>query len=223
MILIEGLLSPDKLAELNQALDQVSFIPGQFSGGTAGASIKNNLQADPHHPAYPAVCNLIIKALFENGVIQRYARPLRLTPINFARYGAGMAYGEHVDEAVHILSNMVVRTDISFTVFLSTPDSYDGGELVVKANDTERVVKANAGDTFIYPTGVTHRVDPVRSGWRNVAVGWMQSLVANHEHRQILYQLETARNQLLESSGRTPEFELVNSVHENLLRLFVQP
>lgn len=223
MILIEGLLGPAKLAELNQALDKVPFIPGKFSGGTAGASIKNNLQADPHHPAYPAASNQVIQALFENPVLQRYARPLRLTPINFARYGTGMAYGEHVDAAVHILSNMVLRTDISFTVFLSPPDGYEGGELVVQTGGASRVVKANAGDAFIYPTGVTHRVEPVQSGWRNVAVGWIQSLVAGHEHREILYKLETARDQLFKASGRTPEFELVNSAHENLLRIFTQP
>jgi len=223
MILIEGLLSPGKLAELNQALDKVPFIPGQFSGGTAGATIKNNFQADPHHPAYPAASSLIFQAVFENHLVQRYARPLRLTPVNFARYGTGMAYGEHVDAAVHVLSNMVVRTDVSFTVFLSAPDAYEGGELVVNVGGADRVIKANAGDAFFYPTGVTHRVEPVRGGWRNVAVGWMQSLVANHEHREILYKLETARNQLLESAGRSPEFELVNSAHENLLRIFTQP
>lgn len=223
MILIEGLLGPAKIAELDQALDKVPFIPGQFSGGTAGASIKNNLQADPHHAAYPAASSLVIQALFENPVLQRYARPLRLTPINFARYGAGMGYGDHVDSAVHILSNMVVRTDISFTVFLSAPGSYEGGELVVNTGGTDRVVKANAGDALVYPTGVTHRVEPVQSGWRKVAVGWMQSLVANHEYREILYKLETARNELLEASGRTPAFELVNSAHENLLRIFTQP
>jgi PKHD-type hydroxylase len=223
MILIESFLGEAQLNDIRQALSKVAFIPGQFSGGIGGASIKNNLQANPKDPAYPQASGLVIQALFSSPAIQAYARPNHLTPINFARYGAGMAYGDHVDAAVHVLTNMVVRTDISFTVFLSGPDDYDGGELVVNVAGAERVVKPNAGDIFVYPTGVTHRVNPVRSGWRNVAVGWMQSMVANHEHREILYKLETARDQLLKTARQTPAYELVNSVHENLLRLFVQP
>ncbi len=223
MLLIEGFLAQSKLDELNGVLAPIPFVPGQSTGGVAGSLIKTNLQADGRHLNYIQANALVAQALLTDPAVGAYALANKITPIGFARYGAGMTYGDHVDSAVHALPNMVVRTDISFTIFLSGPEEYEGGELVVNAMGAERVVKGKAGDLFLYPTGVTHRVNAVRSGCRNVAIGWFQSLVPNHEHREILHKLITARAGLFKASGRTPEFENVNSVYENLLRLFAQP
>ena len=223
MLLIPGLLDAARLAELNQLLDGAAFVPGQFSGGTAGTFIKDNLQISPRDPLYPRLNQFVTQAVLSAPAVQAYALPSRATPINFARYGAGNAYGDHVDAAIHPLSNMIVRTDLSFTLFLCPADEYGGGELVLTESGGERVVRGNAGDVVLYETGVVHRVNPVTAGTRRVAVGWIQSLVASHEHRAILYRLGQARDRLLAGSGRTPEFEAVNYSYENLLRMFSQP
>ncbi len=223
MLTIEGLLDSNRLAELNQLLGQMAFFPGHKTGGTAGELIKNNLQPDPRDPNYPKAAGLVLQAINSSALMHAYTMASKLTPIVLSRYGPGMTYGDHVDAAVHPLPNMVVRTDISFTIFLCGPQEYDGGELVVNVQGAEKVVKGNAGDAFVYPTGVTHRVNAVTRGWRTVAVGWIQSLVPSHEHRDILYKLAVAREQMLKSGGRSQEFELINSAYENLLRLCVQP
>jgi PKHD-type hydroxylase len=223
MLLIEGFMNRAKLDELNQVLDQVKFIPGQRSGGTAGSLIKNNLQHDPNDANYPRASGLVFNAIQSSPELHAYTFANKLTPIIFARYGADMTYGDHVDAAVHPLPNLVVRTDISMTLFLAEPDEYDGGELVVNMMGAERTVKGRAGDIFLYPTGVTHRVNAVSRGVRKVAVAWIQSLIADHEHRELVYKLQTARDGLLRATGRTAEFELVNSACENLLRMFSQP
>lgn len=223
MLLIEGFLNKTKLDELNQVLDQVKFIPGQRSGGNAGVLIKNNLQHDPSDPNYPRAAGLVFNAIQASPAFHAYSFANKLTPVIFSRYSPGMTYGDHVDSAIHPLSNLVVRTDLSMTLFLAEPDTYDGGELVINVMGAEKTVKGKAGDLFLYPTGVTHRVNAVRSGVRRAAVAWVQSLIADHEHREIVYKLQRARDGILASAGRTPEFELVNSACENLLRMFSQP
>lgn len=222
-MLIEGFLTRARLDELNELLGKIPFEPGQSTGGMAGALIKNNLQADARHAEYVNANALVVQTMFSTPALYSWAQVSKVTPVRFARYGAGMAYGDHVDAAVHPLSNMVVRTDISFTIFLSGPEDYEGGELVLNVLGVDQVIKGNAGDIVLYPTGITHRVNAVRSGWRKVAIGWIQSLVPNHEHRDILYKLLRARDSLLATTGRSLEFELVNDSYENLLRLFVQP
>jgi len=223
MLLIEGFLAPDRLEELNRILRKVPFIDGKGTGGGHGSQIKNNRQADVRQPGYAQANNLILQAIMNCEALQSYALPHVMTPVTFGRYGPGMSYADHVDAAIQLVPNRFLRTDISFTVFLEPPDSYEGGELVVNVLGAERAVKGNAGDIFVYHTGITHRVNEVTSGWRNVAIGWIQSLVAGHEHREILYNLLRARTQTLNASGRGETFDLINSAYVNLQRLFSQP
>jgi PKHD-type hydroxylase len=223
MLLIEGLMTKAKVDELNKALAQVAFVPGQRSGGIHGSLIKNNLEHDRDDPNYARASAMVFNAVMSSPALHGYAFPSKLTPIIFARYSTDMGYGDHVDSAVQVLQNLVVRTDISMTLFLTEPDEYDGGELVVNVMGTELAVKSRAGDVFLYPTGVTHRVNPVRRGERKVAVTWFQSLIADHELRAILHDLHNVRNGLFNPAGLTREFKLVNSACENLLRIFTQP
>jgi PKHD-type hydroxylase len=223
MLLIEGFLSRDRLAELQSILKKVPFIDGKATGGAHGSQVKHNRQADVRHPAYAQANNLILQAVMGCEILQSYALPHVMTPVTFGRYGPGMSYADHVDAAIQAVPNRFLRTDISFTIFLEPPDSYEGGELVVNVMGAERAVKANAGDMFVYHTGITHRVNEVTSGWRNVAIGWIQSLVAGHEHREILYNLLRARTRTLETAGPGETFDLINSAYVNLQRLFSQP
>lgn len=223
MLLIEGFLAPDRLDELNRILHKVPFVDGRSSGGAHGSQIKNNREADARHAGYAQANNLILQAIMACEILQSYALPHVMTPVTFGRYGPGMRYADHVDAAIQLVPNRFLRTDISFTIFLEPPGSYEGGELVVNVMGAERVVKGNAGDMFVYHTGVMHRVNEVTGGWRNVAIGWIQSLVANHEHREILYSLLQARTQTLSTAGRGETFDLINYAYVNLQRLFSQP
>ena len=159
---------------------------------------------------------LIERKLAANALFQMAARPARLTPILFARYEPGMTYGAHVDDPLM----HGTRTDLSWTLWLDDPDSYEGGELVIESAAGETPVKGPAGSIHLYPSTTLHRVDPVRSGTRRVAVGWVQSRVRQAERREILFDLDTARRGLFEREGKTREFDLLSKSFANLLRMW---
>lgn len=223
MLLIEAFLTPAKLAELNQIIALASYVDGRRSGGYAGSLLKNNLEMDKRDAAYSRANALMVEAMMSCPTLQSYALPQLTTPVLFSRYGPGMKYDDHVDAAIQNIPGGYLRTDLSFTVFLASPDSYEGGELVLKSRGGQEAVKGRAGDMVVYHTGIVHGVEPVRSGWRHVAVGWIQSLVRDHAERENLYDLLVARDGVFAANGLSKEFHLINSVYINLLRNSSQP
>lgn len=223
MLLIEGFLTPAKLAELTEMISGAPYVDGKSSGGYAGSLLKNNLELDKRHPAYPKANSLVVEAMMGCPTLQSYALPQVMTPVLFSKYGPGMKYDDHVDSAIQNIPGRYLRTDLSFTIFLAPPDSYAGGELVVKSRGGQEAVKGKAGDMVVYHTGVIHCVNPVNSGWRHVAIGWIQSLVRDHAARENLYDLLVARDGVFAAHGLTKEFHLLNSVYVNFLRNFSQP
>ena len=145
-------------------------------------------------------------------------RPKALTPIILSRYDADMRYGTHVDDA--LMGGL--RTDVSYTLFLSDPASYEGGELVIESTAGEQPFKLEAGSLVLYPSTTLHRVEPVLSGERLAAVGWVRSLIRDPARRELLFDLETASRQLFEKHGKTGEFDLVTKSATNLLRLWAE-
>ena len=133
-----------------------------------------------------------------------------------------MSYGTHVDNAVMATHSQPMRTDLSFTIFLTPPDSYDGGELIVESTQGEQLFKLDAGSMVLYPSSTLHRVETVNSGSRFVAVSWAQSTVRSPEHREILFDLDTARRSLFKQQGKTPEFDLMTKSLANLMRMWVE-
>jgi PKHD-type hydroxylase len=129
-----------------------------------------------------------------------------------------MAYGTHVDDA--LMGGM--RTDISFTLFLSDPESYDGGELVTESHAGEQPFKLPAGSLVLYPSTTLHRVEPVTRGSRLAAVGWVRSLVRDPARRELLFDLDTARKALFDRDGKSPEFDLLSKCGANLLRMWAE-
>lgn len=127
-----------------------------------------------------------------------------------------MAYGTHIDNA--LMQNPLMRSDISMTLFLSDPATYAGGELVVESTQGEEAFKLPAGSAIVYPSSTLHRVEEVTQGIRLAAVTWVQSLVRDPQQREVLFDLETARQTLFEASGKTPVFDLISKSHANLLR-----
>ncbi len=216
-MLIGGILSPDDLTEVRQAFEKAQFVDGRETAGWAAKTVKNNLQAKAGDPALDGVRTLVAERLRTNSLFQLATRPKHLTPILFAQYRDTMTYGTHVDDALM----QGIRTDVSFTLFIDEPETYEGGELVIETSAGENPVKGPAGSLYLYPSNTLHRVDAVTSGTRRVAVGWAQSQVRNYEQREILFDLDTARRALFASQGKTAEFDLMSKSVANLLRMWM--
>jgi PKHD-type hydroxylase len=135
----------------------------------------------------------------------------------FSRYEAGMSYGRHIDNA--LMGNQdFLRSDVSLTLFLNSPSTYEGGELVIESTDAEQAYKLEAGSVIVYPSSTLHRVEPVTEGVRLVAVAWVQSLVREPSQREILFDLDTVRRAIFTKQGKTIEFDLISKSYANLLR-----
>lgn len=220
MLLIKNFLTADKLAELKNTLATAPYIDGRSTVGAAGQSIKLNLQVREDHPSYAQANQIVREAIVRSEQLQTYAYPRIVTPIRFSKYGPGMSYGDHFDAALMPLLNTVLRTDLSFTLFISPPQSYEGGELVVDLDGDEKAIKANAGDMFLYPSGRRHRVNTVLNGCREVAVGWIQSVYSMPEQRQILANISAVRYQILTEKGKCNEFDKLNQAYITLERMW---
>lgn len=212
LTIIRKLLSPELLAQLNARLAHAKWVDGLATAGQAAARVKRNLQLESG-PEAQELAELVKKALLANDKFPPLALPRRLTPPMFSRYEVGMEYGAHTDDAVR--SRDGIRTDLAGTLFLSEPESYDGGELVVNSS----AVKPGAGDLVLYPATTVHRVAPVTRGVRLAAVFWVQSLVRSHEQRELLLALHGAIARL----GDHPVTVSVEAVQQNLLRMWAEP
>ena len=145
--------------------------------------------------------------------------PRRFAPPLFARYVPGMEFGTHMDNP--LMGPDHLRSDVSVTIFLSEPEDYDGGELVMETTGGEAAYKLPAGSAVTYPTTMLHRVEPVTRGTREVAVTWAQSLVRRADQREILFDLERVGRTIFERDGKSEEFDLINKSTANLRRMWV--
>ena len=143
-------------------------------------------------------------------------RPKVLTPLMISRYKPGKQYGTHVDDALM----RGLRTDISFTLFLSEPETYEGGALVVESAAGEQEFRLAAGAMIVYPSTALHRVESVKKGERLAAVGWARSFIRSSEQREILFDLENVRRNIFDLHGKTPAFDQVSKCSANLLRMW---
>ena len=189
MLLIEQVLDAADRAALAQELAGSVWKPGARTARGAARAVKANEQASGAEGA----AAFVRSALERHSLVQAYARPAQVGPILFARYGVGMAYGDHIDEPLMGQGEARIRTDLSFTLFLCEPETYAGGELVIDLAGGEQAVKLKAGDAVLYPSGAIHRVAPVTHGVREVAVGWIQSLIPDAGARETLFDLARAR------------------------------
>jgi len=216
-IVIGNVLSADELIHVRDALARASYIDGRATAGFAARTVKNNQQA-ANDRTIETVRKLVEERILANDVFRLAVRPKKLSAILFSRYEIGMQYGSHVDDA--LMQGM--RTDVSFTLFLSDPESYDGGELVIESASGEDAVKLAAGSLVAYPSTTLHRVSPVTRGERLAVVGWARSFVRDGAHREMLFDLDTARRQMFAKDGKTAEYDLVSKSLANLLRMWVE-
>lgn len=214
MILAIGdLLSAADLDAVTSALAGATFSDGRATAGWSARLVKQNLQAR-EGPGAQRARSLIEMRLLEHTVFQLATRPKRLIGPLFSRYEPGHAYGVHVDDA--LLDG--VRSDVAFSLFLSPPESYEGGELVIETAAGEEAFKLSAGSLVTYPATFLHRVAPVSGGSRLVAAGWVRSFVRDPAHRELLFDLDTARRRLFDRDGKSAEADLLAKCTANLLR-----
>jgi len=212
LTIIRKLLSPELLAQINERLAKAKWVDGLMTAGPTAARVKRNLQLEAGPDALE-LAEMVKKALLANDTFPPLALPRRLTPPMFSRYETGMEYGPHTDDAIR--SRDGIRTDLAATLFLSEPESYDGGELVVNGS----AVKPAAGDLVLYPATTVHRVAAVTRGVRLAAVLWIQSLVRSQEQRDVLLALHGAIARLADH----PVSVNIEAVQQNLLRMWAEP
>ncbi|HEV7306079.1 Fe2+-dependent dioxygenase [Ensifer sp.] len=219
MILCIGdVLDSAALVELRDTIASGVFVDGVLTSGWASRLVKNNEQLGAG-PALEAAQKIVISILSVNPVFSAGVQPRRFAPPLFARYIPGMQFGTHMDNAV--IGPDHLRTDVSVTLFLSDPDDYDGGELVMESNSGEAAYKLPAGSAIAYPTTMLHRVEPVTRGVREVAVTWVQSLVRRADQREILFDLDRVGHAIFEREGKSEAFDLINKSTANLRRMWV--
>jgi PKHD-type hydroxylase len=219
ILCIDQLLSAGDSSRIDEILVDVPFADGASTAGWAARGVKNNVQAEPG--AACAAIAIVQSALLSSDTFIAYSAPLHFGPMIVSRYTAGMYYGPHVDDAV--MGNPPMRTDLAFTLFLSEPDSYDGGELVIDEAGREQWVKLDRGCLVVYPAASLHWVNPVKSGVRIVVVGWLQSLLRDPRQREILYDLQLARHAIFATYGKTEIFDHISKTSSNLWRMWAEP
>ena len=217
IISIESILSPEEISEIKQVLEQAEFVDGKLTAGWHAKLVKNNQQLKAG-TSQKELKTKIRTALFKNALFQTSVRPKSIHSILFSRYEEGMSYDTHVDNAIMKNNGNLCRSDVSFTLFLNSPQDYEGGELTIEGVQAEQNYKLDAGSAIVYPSTTLHRVNPVTTGTRLVVVGWVQSLIRDASDREILFDLETARRAIFAKSGKTPEFDLISKSVANLLR-----
>jgi PKHD-type hydroxylase len=216
---IAGVLAADELQIARELLADAPFRDGRETAGPAAARVKANMQADPSDPRTRDAKRLIAAALERNAAFASAARPARLSPLLLSRCRAGEGYGAHIDDAIMHPGEQTLRADVAFTVFLSEPEAYAGGALVIEATDGERAYRLPAGAALVYPASTLHRVDPVTDGERLVAAGWAQSAVRSPDRREVLHDLERALAEI-DGKGADAASKRLRKTISNLLRMW---
>lgn len=212
---IAQVISAEAAAALRAELVAADWQDGRVSAGSQAATVKRNRQL-PAGPLAQRVQAQVLAALERHPLFLSAALPLRLFPPHINRYGVGEHYGDHVDGAVRLLADGTrLRTDLSATLFLSEPEDYDGGELIVEQGSG---IKLAAGDLVLYPATQVHRVTPVTRGERLAAFFWVQSLVRSSEQRRLLFELDMSILALRQRLGEDGETLRLMAVYHQLLQ-----
>ena len=216
---VPSVLTKDAVGAMRRALDSASWIDGRATAGFQSARAKNNEQLPETDPVAATQGQIVLSALAHAPLFTMGALPLRVFPPLFNRYGAGCSFGTHIDNAIRGTSQgQRIRTDLSATLFLTEPDEYEGGELVVEDSYGHHTVKLPAGDMVLYPASSLHHVTPVTRGARVSAFFWIQSMVRDDGQRSILFQLDTAIQKLARDVPDNEAMVQLTGVYHNLIR-----
>lgn len=225
LITIDDVLTPDELSTLRGWLAESAWASGVMTAGTQAAKVKNNQQLPEDAQHLPAMRRLVLGALNRNAMFFTAALPLKILPPFFNRYGGDANhYGFHTDNAMRRQpdGSGYVRADVSATLFLSEPEEYEGGELVIEDTFGSHGVKLKAGSMVVYPSSSIHQVTPVTRGHRLTCFMFMQSMVRDPGQRRLLYEMDMALLQLRQTIGETEAVVCLTGTYHNLLRLWAE-
>src|SRR5918993_5813628 len=224
LLQIPEVLTVDQVASCRELLETADWIDGRTTAGHQSARAKDNLQIPEDHEHAHTLRNTILAALESNSLFLASALPLRVFPPLFNRYQNGQSFGNHVDNAIRQVSGTPhrIRTDLSATLFFSSPDEYDGGELVVEDTYGVHRVKLAAGHMVLYPSTSLHNVQPVTRGARVSSFFWIQSMVRDDGERTLLFDLDNAIQTVDRELPGHPAAVQLTSVYHNLLRRWAE-
>jgi len=222
LVQIPQLLNDDQVRSMRAALDapDAPWVDGRVTAGHQGARVKQNQQVDESSALARTLGDVVLAALERHPLFISAVLPQRVYPPLFNRYEGGMQFGSHVDGAVRLLpgGGDKIRTDVSATLFLAPPESYDGGELLIEDTFGTHAVKLAAGDLVVYPANSLHRVAPVTRGARLASFFWVQSMVRDDAQRAILFDLDRSIQRLNARVADDPAMVSLVGVYHNLLR-----
>lgn len=218
LIEIPQVFSNDEVLQLRQQLDERPWIDGNQTSGELAATRKRNQQLSKDDPVAQALGQLIMDRLLAHPLFVSAALPLEFYPPLFNRYQGGQTFGYHIDNAIRATENGMVRTDLSATLFLSEPDSYEGGELVIQDTYGQQRMKLSAGSLVLYPSTSLHQVTPVTAGERTSAFMWLQSMIRDEGQRRILFQLDQSIQTLTAQQADAQQIFNLSGIYHNLLR-----
>jgi PKHD-type hydroxylase len=224
IVQVPNVLNAQQIAHCREVMNRANWIDGRVTAGHQSGEVKDNRQLPENSPEARELGEMIVTALERSPLFITATLPLRVFPPLFNRYEGGESFGTHLDNSIRQIPGtpLRVRTDISATLFLSAPEEYDGGELVIDDVYGAHAVKLPAGNMVVYPASSLHHVNPVRRGVRLASFFWVQSMVRDDGSRTLLFDLDMAINkvhQALPDNGAV--VELTNCYH-NLLRRFAE-
>jgi len=223
LLQIPNVLNEEQLRFVRERLDAAgdAWVDGRATAGYQGAPVKRNQQIEQFSPLARELGDVILAELERHPLFISAVLPNQVYPPLFNRYEGGMQFGSHVDGAVRLLPNGTkVRTDVSMTLFLSAPDEYDGGELIIEDTYGVQQVKLAAGDMIVYPATSLHQVAPVTRGVRLASFFWAQSLVRGDTQRALLFDMDTAIQRLNSTQSDDAARRSLVGCYHNLLRLW---
>lgn len=220
---VPTVLPPEVLAQCQSLIEYADWQDGRLTAGTQSGQVKNNRQLPEESEAASTARALILKELGQNALFISAALPKKIFPPLFNRYdGDANTFGNHVDNAIRTskTTGAWVRTDVSVTVFLSDPDDYDGGELVVEDTFGVQRIKLPAGDMILYPSSSIHRVEPVTRGTRLASFFWVESMIRSDDQRRLLFDMDMSILTLRQAEGDSPAVVKLTGCYHNLLRMW---
>ena len=222
---IPNVLSKEQVQYFRTEMDKIEWVNGKVTAGTLSATVKQNQQLSEDHPLTHHLSNIILESLGEHALFLSAANPLDIIPPLFNRYENNESFGFHVDNSIRRIRGTKerLRTDLSCTVFLSEPDEYEGGELVIEDTYGYHEVKLPAGDMILYPSTSLHEVTAITSGCRTASFFWVQSMIRDDAERHMLFDLDQTIQKLRMQLGDThQEVIKLTSMYHNLMRKWAE-
>ena len=222
---IPNVLSKEQVAEFRKVMETANWVGGKVTAGTLSASVKKNQQLSEQDPLTHQLSEIVMQAIWKHPTFQAAALPRQIIPPLFNRYDEHESFGFHVDNAIRLIRGTAqqLRTDLSCTLFLSEPEEYDGGDLVIEDTYGFHEVKLPAGDVVLYPSTSLHEVTAVTEGCRVASFFWVQSMIRDDAERDMLFKLDQSVQNLRMQLGDTHQevIKLTNLYH-NLMRKWAE-